>query len=369
EVVEILVAASKRAAAADDDDVDAELKARALELLRRLGAETDLSSALRQIALEAQAVADAERAQAWLYDPRSESLAAGSRRESAAVGLTSYAARTGRGLAVEDLGGDPRYDPDLDNDGGDARERFLAWPLQMPSGEAADVLAVVTLIRPSSAPPFGDAERRRVDRIARLAAPALARLVYERELEARAAERHSALRADAAQLFRGEALDHYQRGSADEGHLLEIEPAWTRWAYGVIVALLGAALLLSVLLRIDREAEGAGVVRGGHLVAVVPARYRAELRPALPLTFELAAQPLAIASVSAKILAPSEARRLLGADGAAFWSSPDAALRIDAALPANRDEFSDGVAGRVRVRLGRERILFALIPALRRLHV
>ena len=73
--------------------------------------------------------------------------------------------------------------------------------------------------------------------------------------------------------------------------------------------------------------------------------------------------------MSTKILAPSEARRLLGADGAAFWTSPEAAVRIDAALPAGRDDYSDGVTGRVRVRLGRERLLFALIPALRRLHV
>src|SRR5207237_10620225 len=125
ETVEILLAASKRAAPPSDDDADVETKVRVLELLRRIAGETDLTSALRQIALEAQAVADAERAQVWLYDVRSESLTAGTRRESAAVGLTSYVARTGCGLAVEELSGDPRYDPDLDNDSGDARERFL----------------------------------------------------------------------------------------------------------------------------------------------------------------------------------------------------------------------------------------------------
>src|SRR5205823_595286 len=81
-----------------------------------------------------------------------------------------------------------------------------------------------------------------------------------------------------------------------------------RWSYGVIVALAGAALLLSVLIRVDREAEGGGVIRQGHVVAVIPARYRAELRPAMPLRFELSPQPLAVGSVSTKILAPSEAR-------------------------------------------------------------
>jgi len=174
---------------------------------------------------------------------------------------------------------------------------------------------------------------------------------------------------DGGDLFRREALDHYQRGSSDEGHLLEMEPAWTRWAYRVIVAFLGAMLLLAALIQVDREAAGGGVVRGGRLVAVVPARYRAELRAGLPLRFELTAKPLTVASASTKILSSTEARQLLGADGAAFWSSAEPAVRIDANLPAAiRDDYGDGVAGRVRVRLGRERFLFALIPALRGRH-
>lgn len=49
------------------------------------------------------------------------------------------------------------------------------------------------------------------------------------------------------QLFREEALNEYQRGRSDEGHLLEIEPVWMSRAYGVILALLVAALLFSAL--------------------------------------------------------------------------------------------------------------------------
>jgi hypothetical protein len=370
ETVEILVAASKRAAPPPSgDDTEGEGSGGLPELLQRLERETDFDSALRQIADEARIAADAERAQVWLYDERSESLTDGTRRESAAVGLTSYVARTGRGLAVEHLGDDSRYDPDLDNEGGDVWERLLAWPMMTPPGEGSPVLAVLTLIRSPQAPPFGDVERRRIDRTTRLLAPALARLVDDREIEARAAERNTAIRDDMAQLYRGEALRQYQRGSTDEGHLLEIEPGWTRRAYGVILALLGAALLFSVLAHVDRQAEGVGVVRGRRLVAVVPARYLSELRPASPLRFELSGQPLAVGSVSRKILGASEARRLLGPDGAALWTSPEAVVRIEASLPADRGDYSDGVAGRVRVRLGRERVLFALIPALRWLHV
>jgi len=205
----------------------------------------------------------------------------------------------------------------------------------------------------------------RIDRTARLVAGALARLLYERDREARAAERHTAIREDVARLFRGEALDQYQQGRAEEAHLLEIEPAWTRWSYAVILALFATALLFCALAHVDREAQGVGVIRDGRLVAVVPARYRSELRPASPFRFDLSDQQLAVGSVSRTIFGPSEARRLLGPDGSALWTSSEAAVRFDAPLPAGRGAYSNGVAGRVRVRIGRERVLFALMPALR----
>lgn len=61
-------------------------------------------------------------------------------------------------------------------------------------------------------------------------------------------ERHTAIRADVAELFRAEALEEYQRGRRDEAHLLEIEPAWMSRAWLVILALLGVALLVGLLL-------------------------------------------------------------------------------------------------------------------------
>ncbi|HEX6085078.1 MAG TPA: hemolysin D, partial [Thermoanaerobaculia bacterium] len=64
-------------------------------------------------------------------------------------------------------------------------------------------------------------------------------------------------------LFRGEALEHYQRGQDDEAHVLELEPRWTRYTSRVIVALFAAALLYASLVHVDRYAEGTGVVRGG----------------------------------------------------------------------------------------------------------
>ena len=319
ETVEILVAASKRSTGE-----------------RPSTPEIDLSSDLPKIA------AGSERLRAWRYDDRDDCLVTGERRESAAAGLTSYVARTGHGVAVHNLGDDPRYDPDLDNDCGDRRERFLAAPITL-GGQVAGVL---TLIRPPQSPPFGETDRRRLE--------SAARLLADRQIKAR--------------IFRSEALDEYQRGSEDEAHLLEIEPRWARYAYRLVLALFGAALLFSALAPIDREAQGAGVIRDGRLVAVVPARFKPELRSALPLRFERFAQPLTIGVVDKKVLAASEARRLLGADGAALWTSPEPALRIDASLGAAAADYGDGVTGRVRVRLGRDRALFVLVPALRGFH-
>ena len=161
-------------------------------------------------------------------------------------------------------------------------------------------------------------------------------------------------------LFRAEALEQYQRGRTDEGHLLELEPAWTRRVYFVIVALLAAALLFCALVHVDQHAEGVGVVRGVRVVAALPARHAGALRAGMPLRFDLATRPLAVDSVGPKIVASSEARRMLGADGAALWTSPSPAVIVEAPLGAAH-EYGDGVAGRVRVRLRRERLLFVLL--------
>lgn len=250
DTADLLAAAARRAARQEpvEDDAETELRGRVLDLLRRLGRESDLTSALRETTREMRMVADAERAQLWLYDERTDILTCGARRESAVAGLTSYAVRTARSIAVERAGDDPRYDADLDSDldreSGDPRERFMACPLVMSSR----VLGVLALMRSAEGRPFGSVERQRMEWAASLLAPALGRLILDRELEERAAAKHTAIRADIAQLFRGEALDQYQRGRPDEAHLLEVEPRWTRHAYRVVLALIAAALLFSVLL-------------------------------------------------------------------------------------------------------------------------
>lgn len=280
---------------------DAKARAELLELLRRLSRESNLPAALRSIDAELRAHFDAE---------------------------VSFEESTGD--LVETIVFDDRE------------------------------LATIALRR---AHPFSTTERERLSWFATLAAPTLARLTLERDLEEQAAREHAAIRPDLARLFRGEALEQYQRGRSDEGHPLELEPTWTRHTYRLLLALFAVALLFSLFVRVDRHADGVGIVRDGHLLALLPARDRSELLPKQPITFEYATETTTIATIDPTIVAATTARHLLGDDGPRLWRTTAPAIRVDAPLSSNN--LGNGVTGRVRVQLGRERLLFVLIPPLR----
>ncbi|HEX2831674.1 MAG TPA: hypothetical protein VHW00_01590 [Thermoanaerobaculia bacterium] len=280
---------------------DARERAELLELLRRLSRESDLSAALRAIDAELRTHFDAEVS--------------------------------------------------LEETNGDLVERVVFDDRE---------LATIALRRRR---PFDATERERLSWFASLLAPTLARLTFERDLEEHAAKEHTAIRPDLARLFRGEALEQYQRGRTDEGHPLELEPAWTRHTYRLLLALFVVALLFSLFVRVDRHADGVGIVRGGRLVALLPARDRTALHRKQPLSFEYATERTAIATIDRTVVAATAARQLLGEDGPRLWRTTAPAIRIDAPLPSHA--LGDGVTGRVRVQLGRERLLFVLIPPLR----
>src|SRR5689334_19515419 len=61
-------------------------------------------------------------------------------------------------------------------------------------------------------------------------------------------------------LFRQEALE--QRAQAgSRGSLLRMSPAWTRWSYWMVVALLGAGALYAILGTIHEYAMGPALIR------------------------------------------------------------------------------------------------------------
>ncbi len=236
-----------------------------LELVRQLGHEAAPARVLPLTAREIETLAAADRAACLLYDRSTETLwcplpgEAEERRESAAAGLVGFVARTGRPVARERVGEDPRYDADADSGDGPPDERFLAVPVLAPAAAPAApeprVLAILVALRAASGPPFSDDDGCRLTYLAEQVAPIFDRLVRGSELEAR--QQSSAEPG----LFRAEALEHHHRGLPDQGNVLEISPIWTRWVYRLLVAVFAAAVLYAVWGTVDEYAEGIAVVR------------------------------------------------------------------------------------------------------------
>lgn len=68
------------------------------------------------------------------------------------------------------------------------------------------------------------------------------------------------MQAARSKIFREEALRHHE-GTQQEGDVLRIAPAWTRWTYWTLLGLLAAALLYSLLGTLPEYASGPAVVR------------------------------------------------------------------------------------------------------------
>jgi multidrug efflux pump subunit AcrA (membrane-fusion protein) len=115
------------------------------------------------------------------------------------------------------------------------------------------------------------------------------------------------------------------------------------------------------------------------LVALLPGYVRPQLRRGMTLRLELAGyrysyQTLIIDSIGDELVGPGEARRYLGPEVADTIPLQGPVVLVRAALPsvtftADGATFSyyDGLTGTVEAAIRRERLLFAAIPALKRL--
>ena len=204
-------------------------------------------------------VLQAERGYCLLYDPATETLwepprdpdLEEERRESAAVGLVSFVVRTGRPLAIERIGSDPRFDRDADDPKAHGDERFAAVPVLGPDGR---ILAVLAAVRRAEERAFDDDDLKSFTLLAEQAAPTFAQLrLAEGDAEG----------LPAAALFREEAVEHHNVGLRGEGDVLRVDPGWMRWTYRLLVFVLVAGLLFTLVARVHDYAEGPAVVRMG----------------------------------------------------------------------------------------------------------
>jgi membrane fusion protein (multidrug efflux system) len=463
-----------------------------------VAASSTAARAGRTLASSAADLLEADRASCLFHDPARDLLWAGeegepdARRESAAVGLVSFVARTGLSLTLERIGRDPRFDRDADDPLAEGDERFVAVPVRVAEGEP--VLAVLSVVRAAQDPAFTSEALGLLRRLAEQVAPLLARLLPAPE---------EAASAGAAQaLFREQALRIHQEGIRIEGDLLRADPRWMQWTYRLLLAVLVATLLFSVLGTVHEYASGPAVVRlggrtdlrataagtvsevgvvrgepvaagqvlvrlhgaqeaaeleriereielqlinrlrdpadaaaersllslraerelarsrvaerelrspaagvvddvrvragqpvapgqvlvslagpGGErtVIALLPGEYRPQLKPGMELRMELqgyryAYQNLRVTDVGGEVVGPAEARRYLGDEIADAATLGGPVVLVTARLPTltfqaegKTRRFHDGMWGKAEVRVRSERILIALVPALRAL--
>jgi membrane fusion protein (multidrug efflux system) len=474
------------------------LESRLVGAARLVANRRDPSAAARVTAEAVEDLAAADRAYCLLYDPEKDTLWLGDegapdeRRESAAVGLVSFVARTGLPVTLERVGVDPRFDREADDPQAAGDERFLAVPLLGPGGR---VLAVIAAVRVSAEPPFTDRDVDVLTRFAERAAPTFAQLRLLKE-DAAPVPLHS------QKLFREPAIEYHQDGLRGEGDLLRADPAWMQWTYRLLVGVVLAGLLFTAVARVREYASGPAVVRlGGRtdltansdgtvsevrirpgqrvkpgellvrfhgaretadlerierefelqlisrlrnpadsgaeralltlraerelaqarlderevrspaagvisdvrvrvgqrivpgqallsllgkegeptVLAMLPGQYRPLLKPGMTLRLELQGyrymyQHLEVASVGNEVIGPNEARRYLGEEVADAVPVNGAVVLVSARLPSHTFEvegkarrYHDGMWGQAEVRVRSERVLVALIPALRAL--
>ncbi|MES1244442.1 MAG: HlyD family efflux transporter periplasmic adaptor subunit [Acidobacteriota bacterium] len=115
------------------------------------------------------------------------------------------------------------------------------------------------------------------------------------------------------------------------------------------------------------------------VVALLPGSYLPQLRAGMRMRLELPGHPyvyrwLTIDSVAGEVIGPAEARRLLGSVAGDAVPLQGALAVVTAPLPSSTFEVSgetyayrDGMPSQAEVRVKSERLLFALLPALRSL--
>jgi hypothetical protein len=187
----------------------------------------ELAHALREAAAAAVAAEhtrcilfDGERGTLWVPDE--------SPSESPAAGLAGFIFRTGVTVCLPHLGGDPRFDRDLDHPGGDGADRFLGVPLYADG----KVVAVLAAMRPAHALPFEPLDVAAMEALAAHASPYAAAWLDDAPAGS-GPFRRRALRAV-----------EQQPGSASEP--LRLESAWMRRAtwlfFTTLLALLAAVV-------------------------------------------------------------------------------------------------------------------------------
>lgn len=236
----------------------------ALQVARRVAIQPDVASAGELLQLAVEEAVEADRTYCLIYDPsrevlwsRNTGLESEERHESAAVGLVSFVAHTGRPVRVERAAEDPRYEREADDPLGTRCEHLLAVPVRGDSR----VLAVLSAVRDPDKPPFSPDDEEALELLAATVAPPLAQLDLAARLESESRLLDRKAHARSVEVFREEALEHHVTMGSRDGDWLRLSPRWTNATFWLLCALVAAFLVYSLVGTIDEYAAGPAVVR------------------------------------------------------------------------------------------------------------
>ena len=270
----ILLAASDRFRAKSQTNADTgatglAITDLALEFCDRLTSQNDLPGMVETLVEAVQVLLDADRAQCLIYDGNSQILTAPGiagtpdRVESAASGLLAFCARTGEGLCIDRVGGDPRFDAEADDPNGDGTARFLAEPVRATRGGA---VAVISAVRNGDREPFSMEQVEQLQMLASCAAPGFNSVLAHDRIQATLEDRLRVTRGP--DIYLKEALDQHNLSWQNDGDLLRTSAGWLRWAHWLTVAMLLAGLSFVSLAKIDEYATGPAIIRARNKLAV-----------------------------------------------------------------------------------------------------
>lgn len=353
----------------------------ALDLARRVAIQEDLETAAELVSEALPNLVGGERAHCLLYDPIEEVLwsrgpeGMAERRESAAVGIVSFVARTGHAVVIRRIGDSLHYERQADDPRGSGEERFLALPVR---DSFQVVLAVLAVVRGPTEAPFSDGDVSAVRILADLVSSTFKQLVLRSQLDARASSWEEELMANTP--FRREAVEDYASGLRDEGEVLRLSPRWMSWTYYSLLLLIVAAAVLATVGTAETYVRGPAVVRvasdGAAIVALLPFDPAVRLQPGGRLFVDFPAAdsravPLTISAVGESLTQPADAPYILGRGIPPAFDLSQPTVRVVAELPAaaaptGEIALEDGAPATVRVPAGAERILFVLFPNLKK---
>jgi hypothetical protein len=186
----------------------------------------------------------------------------------------------------------------------------------------------------------------------------------------------------ASSLYRREALDH-RAGSHLGGDAVRLQPEWIRWPAILLTAATGTIASFALLARLPVRVAGPALVArtpGGSgppvVVALVPARAGARPAPGSDIEFlPDSGAPVVLSvhavggdgatPVAAGLRCALEARAgREGGAAASSWLLEALPGRAAAGGQASAADLVPGTGGRVRMTVGRQRVIRALFPDL-----